>query len=542
MKKVADFIIEQLAEWGVRRIYGVTGDAIFPLMDALARQSNIEFILTRHESAAGFMASAEAKLTGKPGVCIATSGPGITNLLNGLGDAARDNVPVIAITGQVPSDKIGTGYKQYIDQQVLIQPIAGYSAQVAHPDGALSILSQAWRSALSQRTVAHISIPKDIGELLTSNTIQPYPSYLEEKSALSREQLNKAVSLIAQSNSPMMLIGIGAEHAGEQVRILAEKIHAGMILTLGAKGAVPDSHPLVLGGIGAGGSQESADLLQQADLLIMIGATWFPSPYMPAKIPVIQIDKSPSHITQEKELACAVTGDAIEVLSTLAASVDPKERGHWAQLVEEARQSHQQQILLETERAKSPISPAYLIREIQLAADKNAIITVDTGEHTVWFNRVFQAERQKILFSGTWRTMGFALPAAIAAKKVHPERQVIAVVGDGGLSMGLGELITAAANRVNLTVVVVNDHTFTMERNKMVKEGKRPFGVSLYNPDFSLVAEACGLEAYRVKESGELRKALRSALLSYRPALIDAACTMAVPESTKPKKEKSLQI
>ncbi|MBO8171291.1 MAG: thiamine pyrophosphate-binding protein [Bacillaceae bacterium] len=536
MMKVAEFIVNQLSEWGVKRVYGVTGDALFPLIEALGKQSDIEFVLTAHESAAGMMASAEAKLTGKPGVCVATSGPGVANLLNGLADAAEDRVPVLAITGQVPSDKIGTGYKQYIDQSAFVHPVASYTAQVSHPEGIFPIMSRAWKTAISQNTVAHISLPKDIGDLPTSHPVKPFPSYLDEEPEIPDRSVREALNQIEQSSQPVVLVGLGAEQAGSQVVELAEKLNAGIILSLGAKGVIPDTHPQVLGGIGSGGSQESANLLQQADLVIMIGATWYPQKYVPADTPVIQIDLHPSHISQDKELSCAIRGEAGRITALLTSQMTEKNQPSWKQKIEKAHRLHMQKISAEKQQAGSSVSPQFLIGEMEKFIAPDAIVTIDTGEHTVWFNRLFEGQKQKILFSGTWRTMGFALPAAIAAAKIYPGRQIVAFTGDGGLLMNAGELNTAVRENSQIRIVVVNNQSYALEQHKMAKEGRQPFGVALHTPDFSAWARASGMAGLRVDESSGLEAALNQVFRTDGPALLDVLCTTPVPESTMPER------
>lgn len=545
MMKVAEFIVKQLARWGVKRIYGVTGDAIFPLMEALGKQKDIEFILTSHESAAGFMASAEAKLTGRPGVCIATSGPGLANLLNGLGDAAIDRVPVIAISGQVPREKIGTSVKQYIDQMTFVRPVASYTAEIVHPSAAFSVLSRAWETAQTQQTVAHISLPKDVGDLPVSVNVRPSLDDVhggkirEGNTTVSYGELQLAARMIQNSRRPMILAGIGAKAAWREVVQLAERLNAGIILSLGAKGAIPDAHPRLLGGIGSGGRRQAVDLLYQSDLFIMIGVTWYPQDYIPEDIPVIQIDIHPAHISSNKDLTAVVTGRANDAITSLLKILPEQERSQWGNIIKQAKKEQQEENLQEEMPSPSdPVSPAYLMQQLSRHVQDDAIVTVDTGEHTIWTNRRFAATHQHFLFSGTWRSMGFALPAAIAAKKIYPEKQVVAITGDGGLLMSMGELVTAVRERLDLKILVVHNRVLGMEKNKMLTEGRTPFGVELHTPDFAMIAQACGGRGITVSGNGSLNKALSQAfqtdLQQGVPVLIDVHCNNPVPEDVHP--------
>lgn len=276
---VGEYLVEQLAAWGVQRIYGVAGDTLFFLLDSIGKSEKLEFVATRHESAAAFMASAEAKLTGRMTVCIATSGPGMLNLLNGLADAHTDRAPVLAITGQVPTDSIGTGYKQYIDQQVMIQPLAGYSALLITPQSMPILLATAAATAQLKGQVVHLFIPKDLFGQIVAAEIKPSRDYQGVLPEPGEEQLQQAAQLASNAQRPVMLVGLGARESGEAVVELAEKLSAPMILSLPAKGVVPGNHDYVLGGLGQGASDVAHKALLEADLVIAIGETWWPKQY-----------------------------------------------------------------------------------------------------------------------------------------------------------------------------------------------------------------------------------------------------------------------
>lgn len=533
---VAQYLSKQLAEWGVKRIYGVAGDGIFAWLDSLGKQSELRYIACKHESAAAMMASAEAKLTGKPAVCTATMGPGFVNLLNGLADAHTDRVPVIAITGQVETAKLGGGYKQYVAQEDMIRPISCYQATVTEPDAVGEVLHRAFVSAAQQKDVAHLSICKNVFAEKTQATILPslprIPRVLGD-----RVEIESAADQIMQAKAPLVLLGIGARQSAALCLRFAEQLGAGIVLSLGAKGAIEESHRLVLGGLGEGGSEGVLQALDEADLLVILGASWFPKEFIPKHLPIIQVDHAATSMHAQPKLL-SVTADLLDVLPLWLARLKNRQRGEaWEQRVE----SWHEQLWAENEqisKASSPdeaVKPELLLHTVGRMVAEDAIVALDTGEHTIWFNRAFRAVRQYPLFSGKWRTMGFGLPAAIAAKLAFPDRQVVCVTGDGGLQMNLAELMTAVEQQLAITLIVVNNQTLGLEELKMKQEGYGSFGVRLTNPDFCLWAKACGADSVSVRSTAELEPALQQALASNRLTLLDIHCT--APTLTERKKQ-----
>lgn len=526
---VAQYVIEQLASWGVRHVYGVIGDAILPLMDAISRQQKLRFIPVCHESAAGFAASAEAKLTGRLAVCIGTSGPGLGNLINGVADAYADRVPLLVMTGQVESYKVGADVKQYVHQQGLIQVLAGYTETLASPAALEKVLLRALKTAMGEGRVAHIGVPKDYWNGSVPATPYPPEPYLTAAPAVSPPVVGQAAEILRQAKRPLILAGHGAKVAAGPLAELAERLGAGIIPALGGKGMLPDLHPLVLGGVGSGGSPAAHAALQETDLVLVVGSTWWPPQYMPARVKVVQVDRYPTNIGAQTPVTFGLPADAAQVvpalLSTLNADPGPGRQAWRDRLAAWKRDWESQR---EAEGAIPPVSsgpvpPATLVRALEQVAAPGAVFTLDTGDHLLWFNRGFRGEGYRTLFSGTWRSMGFALPAAIAAQLCEPQTRVIALVGDGGLTMLLGELRTAMQENLNLTVVVARNGSLAMEEHKAVREGYQPFGHRLQNPDFAAVARAFGWQGWRVEEVAELLPALHQAVASPGPALVDVA-------------------
>ncbi len=525
--KVSEFLLHQVKKWGVRHIYGVIGDAILPLMDALSRDQDIRFIPVRHESAAGFMASTEGKLTGRLAVCIGTSGPGLANLLNGMADAYADRVPLLAITGQVESDKVGTGSKQYVNQQAIVQGISGYAETVAGPRAVPQMLLRALKTAVGEGRVAQISVPKDCFAAEIGGMVRPAEPFLTAPPITDPETIQMAARMLQEAHCPLILAGHGARTAGRELLELAERVGAGIVVALGGKGTVPDANPLVLGGVGTGGSDAAHRALQQTDLLFVAGSTWWPTKYMPKDARVIQMDRWPVNIALDTAVACGLPGDARQVIPALLTAIRSRpqpDRTAWRQQLGAWKRAWADRLATESMTVSStegPVHPAVLVRALQKVAAPETVFTLDTGDHLLWFNRHFQADGQRVLFSGTWRSMGYALPAANAVKLCNPEASAIALVGDGGLTMLLGELATSMQQGLKVTVVVSSNGTLGLEENKARSEGLKPFGHVLNNPDFQAVARAFGWQAWRVTAPADLEWALAEAVSAEGPALVD---------------------
>jgi len=519
---VASLMLKQLGMWGVKRIYGVVGDAIIGFMDELAKQNSIQFIAVKHESVAAMMASAEAKLTGKLGVCLATMGPGLGNLLNGLGDAFLDKAPVLAITGQAPTQKIGTDYKQYLNQQELIKPLAEYTSLLAHPDAIIDVLTKAMKTSLDKGAVTHLSIPKDLFSMNSTAKIQREPKMIQTATSIDEQDITEVVELMKNAKKPMILAGLGAIHVVNEVEKLAELWGAGILVSLGAKGVFPQSCTHFLGGIGQGGNPHAKDLFQESDVVLVVGNLWWPEGYVPEHAKVIQIDVAKENIGKGIPVELGIVGSAEMLVPLLTKHLHSVSQNQtWVTNIQKTKETWDTQNEQEGLQSSQPLHPSRIVRAIENTVQNDAIITLDTGDVTVWFNRNFRSTKQQIIFSGEWRTMGFGLPAALSAKLCFPEKQVVAVVGDGGIEMTLADLLTAIRYNLNITVIIFNNHALQMERDKMIASGSVQKDVDLTNPDFVKIAEACSWKGYSIREDSELEATLKKALLHNGPVLIE---------------------
>lgn len=533
-RTVSQLIIDQLTAWGVRSIYGYPGDSILHFLDALARQDGIKFYSTKHEANAAFMASAEAKMLGRLGVCLVHAGPGIANLLNGLADAYADRAPVLAITGQVNEANIGTDYEQYLDEQALVRPVAEYSALLANPDATVDLLTKAMRIALSRGTVAHLAVPKDLFAREADLETRPPEPYLTASPAQPEENLERVSAELNQAARPMILAGRGCRGQGQALTQLAEQWGAGIITTMPAKGVVPGEHPLVVGGLGEGGSEASTRLLKEADVLLVLGATWWPPAYVPKDIRIVQIDANPASIGRRAAVYYGYIGKIGDALPRLLAGIQPRVRGAWFGRIEEARREWLERVEAEAGRLSEPLAPQQVVRGLEKALSPDAVVALDVGDHVLWFNRVFAGANQEVLTSGNWRSMGFGLPAAIQAKINLPDRQVVALVGDGGLNMALPEFTTAVQYGLPIKVLVFNNGCLAMERNRMIAGHLQPGATHLMNPDFVAYAEACGGHGYRVIRPQELEGILRTALADDQPCIVDVPVDPAIIPTVTP--------
>lgn len=530
---VARTIVEQLDQWRIEAVFGVAGDAIIPLLDALGAQDRVRFYPARREDAAAFMASAYAKLTGKPGVCIATSGPGAVSLLNGVADASQDRVPLLVITGQVESWYLGTRHKQYFDQQSLFRTFAGYTALLANPRTTVEVVTRALKTAVVEGKVSHISIPKDLFTAAAPVTVRPPEPYLFTRPASDPAVVDGVVPILNEACRPVILAGRGARGFTRELIALAEKWGAGIIHTMPATGIVPCSHPLALGSLGLAGKGSAANALARADLCLVIGATWWPAEHAPRSLPVVQIDLDPANIGTQTPVRYGIVGHLGSILPRLATLLPKATRTGWLSELGRLRNEWRERINAETECTGPPIRPQFLVSTLQQVVDPDAMIVLDVGDHFVWFARVYEARREEVLVSGRWRSMGFALPAAITAQILQPNRQVVVFTGDGGFGMAMPELATAVQYNLPITIVVDNNRTLSMEKGRMVVGNFRPVGVDLHNPNFADYARSVGCLGFRVEQPSDLAGRLREALDANAPALVDVLTAHAIPPGTK---------
>jgi pyruvate dehydrogenase (quinone)/pyruvate oxidase len=536
----SDVLVERLIEWGVDTIFGLPGDGINGVFEALRKQKDrIRFIHVRHEESAAFMACAYAKFTGRLGVCIATSGPGGIHLLNGLYDAKMDGVPVLAITGLQHSDLIGTFTQQDVALDKVYIDVAVYNERVMNGAHMESVTDLAVRSALSKRGVAHLTIPVDVQVLEIKEGRSPRnpvhhtsasPSCPEHLP--SQVDLEHAADILNRGKKIAILAGRGALHATDELERVAEILGAPIIKALLGKAAVPDDSPYTTGGIGLLGTEPSQDALEDCDTLFIIGSSF---PYVeflpePGSVKCVQIELDPQRVSLRHPADVALVADTRTCLRALL----PMLREHGQHFLHQAQKGKAKwQKLMEERgtRTDKPMKPQVVGWELGKRIPANAIVTSDSGTITTWWARYVPALRgQKHSCSGNLATMACGLPYAIAAAVAYPDRPVYCIIGDGGLSMLLGELITVAAYKLNIKIVVIKNNTLgQIKWEQMVFLGNPEYGCDLYPADFVTIARGAGIESVRIEDAAACGAQLDSVASRLGPVLIEAMVDQFTP-------------
>jgi pyruvate dehydrogenase (quinone) len=534
-RNTADVLVDRLIEWGVRVVFGLPGDGINGIMEALrTKRERIAFVQVRHEEAAAFMATGYAKYTGRLGVCLATSGPGAIHLLNGLYDAKMDGAPVLAITGQTYHDLIGMRYQQEVDLLTLFKDVAVYDEQVLGTHHAESLVDAACRAALSMRGVAHITCPVDIQELAAGKDEVSRKNVAGHTSTDWRpsivvpcaEDVRAAAAVLNAGRRTVILAGQGALGAGDELEQLADRLAAPIVKPLLGKAVVPDESPFTTGGIGLLGTAPSEDAMEQADTLLMVGTSF---PYMEfypdhETCRGVQIDRDPSRIGLRFPVEVGLCGDAKATLGLLLPQIQRRDDRSFLERAQAGMNEWRALMKSQARRDEMPLKPQVVADALNDLLADDAILSTDTGTITTWAARHIAIKRgQLFACSGNLATMAPGLPYAIAAKIAFPERQSVAFVGDGGFSMLMAEFATAVKYRLPIKVVIVKNNALGMIKwEQMVFLGNPEYGVSLEPIDFVRFAEACGGIGFRCERPDEVRGALEAMMLADRPALCEA--------------------
>lgn len=538
MARIAsEALIERLVDWGVDTVFGLPGDGINGIMEALRRhQDSIRFVLVHHEEAAAFMATAHAKATGKLGVCLATSGPGGIHLLNGLYDAKLDHAPVLAITGMQETSVLGTGYQQEVDLTQLYADVAEYDLMVTNPAQLPGVVDIAIRNAYARRGVAHLTVPNDIQVAdadadpwaHVAPAIPPHtsPVYLPPPGRPRDEDLARAAEVLNAAERPAILAGAGALHARDEVLAVAEAMGAPVIKTLSGKAVIPDDHELAVGGIGLLGTKPGEELVEDCDTLFMIGTNFPYSKHLPepGQARVVQLEADPVRAGTRTPTEVPMVGDAKEGLAALLPLLSRRsDRSHLERYQAKMADWRANMEALENPD-RSPIAPQYLMGVVDEVADGDAILTCDSGTIATWAARHWTIRGSREFYlSGNLATMAPGLPYAIGVQQAFPDRQVIAFVGDGGFAMLMAEFLTAAEQNLPIKVVVNNNSSLGQILWEQMVLGYPEHGVRFAEPasDFSAWARSCGGYGRKITEPGDLRDAVAEALAFDGPALLD---------------------
>jgi len=531
----ADVLIDRLIDWGARVVFGLPGDGINGIMEALrARQDRISFVQVRHEEAAAFMACGYAKYTGLLGVCLATSGPGAIHLLNGLYDAKMDGAPVLALTGQTYHDLIGTRYQQEVDLLALYKDVAVFNQQVLGAGHVTALVDAGCRAALSLRGVAHITCPIDVQEQQIKDdtpSSKKVPGHTSNAWRVPTvvpcdTDLRAAADVINAGRKIVILAGQGALGAGDELEQLAERLAAPIVKPLLGKATVPDDSPYTTGGIGLLGTEPSEVAMEECDTLLMVGTSFPYLEFYPEHDHCrgVQIDRDPSRIGLRFPVEVGLCGDAKRTLQVLMPHLVRRDDRSFLETAQARMKDWRQKMHHQAGRDDVPMKPQVVAEALgDLLAD-DAILSTDCGTVTAWAARHIQIRRGQLFgVSGNLATMAPGLPYAIAAQIAYPGRQSVAFVGDGGFTMLMGEFATAVKYRLPVKVVIIKNNTLGMIKwEQMVFLGNPEYGVSLQPIDFVKFAEACGAVGFRCERPSDVRSALEATLMADGPAICEA--------------------
>ncbi len=539
MTTVAELLIEALAEHGVKQVWGVVGDALNPVTDAIRREERVEWVGVRHEEAAAFAASAQAQLTDDLAVCMGTVGPGAIHLLNGLYDAKKSHAPVLAICGQVPREEIGSDFFQEVDNDALFADVAVFNRTVTSVDQLPLLIEQAGNAALQERGVAVLTLPGDVGGLdLPKHTAVPRFVADRPQASPDAEAVRRAAAALNAAGRVTLLVGQGARHARAEVLELADRLAAPMVLSLKAKEGLEDDNPFEIGQSGLIGNHATEVAFDDCDALFLVGTDFPYKDFLPEGKTVVQLDVRGTHVGRRIAVDHPLVGDARLGLEALLPLLEPKEdRG----LLEKTRSSYLdwregQLHFADPEYERKPVGllrrkvdnpqgrvrPELLAAMIDKHADADAVFTSDTGMSTVWLSRFLRMTgTRRLIGSYNLGSMANAMPQALGAAGLDRARQVVAFCGDGGLSMLMGDLITAVSHDLPVKIVVFDNGRLGMVKLEMEQVGLPEFGTVLHNPDFAKVAEAVGMRGIRVEDPHDVDGAVRDALAHPGPVLLD---------------------
>jgi pyruvate dehydrogenase (quinone) len=538
MARIAsESLIERLAEWGVDTVFGLPGDGINGIMEGLRRhRDRVRFVLVHHEEAAAFMATAYAKATGRIGVCLATSGPGGIHLLNGLYDAKLDHVPVLAITGMQETSVLGTGYQQEVHLDKLYADVAEYNMMITNPAQLPSLVDLAVRTAYARRGVSHLTLPNDIQvaeasadpykHVAPARSPQTAPLYLQPSGLPRQEDIEWAAEVLNRAERPAMLVGQGALHARREVLAVAEALGAPVVKTLPGKAVIPDDSPYTTGGIGLLGTRPSEELMDDTDVLFMVGTNFPYSKFLPepGKARVVQFEAEPTRAGARVPTDVPVVCDAKEGLAALLPLLDRRDgNAHLAKYQKKMAEWRADMDALENPD-RDPIAPQYPVSILDELAADDAILTCDSGTMATWAARHWTIRGgREFYLSGTLATMANGLPYAIAMQHAFPDRQVIAYVGDGGFSMLMAEFLTAVQHRLPVKVIINNNNSLGQILWEQMVLGYPEHGVRYPQPeaDFSAWARSCGGFGAKVSKAEDVAQAIGQALAHDGPALVD---------------------
>jgi len=527
-RTVGDALAETLVNWGVTHVFGMVGHSNLGLADALRVQEQrgaLTFIGIRHEGAAAFACSGFAKLTGRPAACLSIAGPGATNLLTGLWDAKVDRAPVLALTGQVDTQVVGPGAFQECDLAAAFAPVAAFSKTVLPGSKHVELMNLALKHAVLERDVAHLIFPDEVQTLPAGDAPAGGPAGRVPRLEVAppRASLEEALALLNRAVRPALVVGHGARFSMQPITALAERLRCPVLTTFKGKGLIPDDHPLAAGVLGRSGTPIASWCMNEADLLLVFGASFSNHTGISPKVPTIQVDLDPLALGRFHPIAVPVLGEIGVTCALLAAGLaeHPSRADQRGDLAARWELWRAEKARRRADDRGRGLSSAALFEALTRLMPADAVIAVDVGNNTYSFGRYFECRQQSILMSGYLGSIGFAFPAAMGAWCAAPGRKVVGISGDGGFGQYMAEFTTAVKYGMDITHVLLNNS----ELGKISKEQRAGrldvWQTALHNPSFADFASSCGGLGIRVGAGSELDPALRRALAHRGPSLVE---------------------
>ena len=521
-KKVADIIVETLQDAGVKRCYGIVGDTLNHVTDAI-RRSGIEWIHMRHEEAGAMAAGADALLGGGLAACAGACGPGSLHFVNGLFEAHRNRAPVVLIATQVATTQLGMDFPQEVDLKAVYETCSHFCQPIHTPAQARRVVALAAQTALNKRGAAVVIVPGDMAAMEVDEGLPFRPHHPQPLLRPSDAELDAIAERLNASKRIVLYCGSGCEGAGSEVVALADKLQAPVAHTSRAKDFIEPDNPYNMGMTGILGVESGFHAIDACDTLLLLGTDFAWSQFYPDEATLIQVDSDASHLGRRHPVDLGVAGDVKATIAALLPRLQPREDNAFLRNCRERREKTLQQLAAQEHPGKDGlIHPQYLTHLIDVHAAEDAAFTADGGSPMVWLLRHVRSNgRRRTLTSLVHGTMANAMPSALGIQKAFPGRQVIALCGDGGLAMLLGDLLTAIQEKLPIKVVVYDNGSLGFVEMEQKVDGLLDSYTDLLNPDFARVAEAIGFHARRVEQAGELEDAVRDLLAQPGPALLD---------------------
>ncbi|HDD6943459.1 TPA: pyruvate oxidase [Staphylococcus aureus] len=523
--KANEALVKALQAWDIDHLYGIPGDSIDAVVDSLRTvRDQFKFYHVRHEEVASLAAAGYTKLTGKIGVALSIGGPGLIHLLNGMYDAKMDNVPQLILSGQTNSTALGTKAFQETNLQKLCEDVAVYNHQIEKGDNVFEIVNEAIRTAYEQKGVAVVICPNDLlTEKIKDTTNKPVDTSRPTVVSPKYKDIKKAVKLINKSKKPVMLIGVGAKHAKDELRAFVEAAKIPVVHSLPAKTILPDDHPYSIGNLGKIGTKTSYQTMQDADLLIMVGTNYPYVDYLPKKnIKAIQIDTNPKNIGHRFNINVGIVEDSKIALHQLTENIKHVAERPFLNKTLERKAVWDKWMEQDKNNNSKPLRPERLMASINKFIKDDAVISADVGTATVWSTRYLNlGVNNKFIISSWLGTMGCGLPGAMASKIAYPNRQAIAIAGDGAFQMVMQDFATAVQYDLPLTVFVLNNKQLAFIKYEQQAAGELEYAVDFSDMDHAKFAEAAGGKGYTIKSASEVDAIVEEALAQDVPTIVD---------------------